>query len=478
LEKNVDKQLKMDKVLFFLLIVFQCISLTKSQLCNLFPPVFKYSPGQLRVALRGANGVTVSWRTSGFYGSNDTPNPQVVYSTDSTLLGAVHSSVGTSSTYDKTSYFHNVALLNLSPSTKYYYRIVASSPCVLQSNIQSFKTPPVTGVSNSINITLVGDLGINNLINFGGASATMKGLLQSAEKTHFFIHSGDISYADDYPLNSLTSPYETTWNSWQNSMTALTSNNIYMTAPGNHEATCFQESDFLCELLSLNQYRNFSAYLNRFRMPGDESGGYKNMWYSFDYGLVHVVVINTETDFPNAPAGPGTTLNSGHFQGLTQQLSWFENDLQAANANRDQVPWILVTGHRPFYGSLPKFPAVPGNCDSCRLAFEPLIITYNVDFYFCGHVHWYERLYPIDANGNALATNYNNQSGPIHITNGAGGAAEGKASVKSTIAASAKIVSAYGYARLELKDASNARLSFVDSSTLQEVDSVNIFRQH
>jgi len=258
-------------------------------------------------------------------------------------------------------------------------------------------------------------------------------------------------------------------------MAALTANNVYMTCPGNHEVTCFQLGDEFCVT---DTYRNFSAYLNRFRMPGDESGGYKNLWYSFDYGMVHVVAITTETDFPNAPAGPGTTLNGGNFQGLTQQLAWLEADLIAANNNRAQVPWIIVTGHRPFYGSLPAFPALPGNCAACSSVFEPLIQLYNVDFYFCGHVHWYERLYPIDANGNPLATNYNNQPGPIHVTNGAGGAAEGKATLSTASSASAKIVSAYGYTRLELKDASNARLSFVDSSTLLEADAVDIVRNH
>jgi hypothetical protein len=172
------------------------------------------------------------------------------------------------------------------------------------------------------------------------------------------------------------------------------------------------------------------------------------MWYSFDYGMVHVVVINTETDFPNAPSGPNTTLKGGNFQGLTQQRSWFEADLLAANANRAEVPWILVTDHRPFYGRFPQLPAVPGNCDSCRIALKPLILQYNVDFYFCGHVHWYERLYPTDTNGNPLATNYNNQSGLIHITNGAGGTTEGKTSISSVINASAVIVSAY---RIELR---------------------------
>jgi hypothetical protein len=459
-------------MLFALFIVVQCISL--GQVHGLFC-LFSSSPSQFRVALAGANGVTISWTTNGYFGSNDTPNPQVKYSTSSTLLNPVSSQIGTTSNYDPTSFFHNVALSNLSPSTKYYYQIAASPSCVAQSGIYSFTTAPAPGNLNAINISFVADLGNNNLVNGGAASQTINALLQAAQNTNFFIHSGDISYADDYGLLLPFSFYEQTWNTWQNNVAGVTANNIYMTAPGNHEVTCFQLGDQFC---LTDTYRNFSAYLNRFRMPGDESGGYKNLWYSFDYGMVHVVVINTETDFPNAPSGPGTTLNGGNFQGLTQQVAWFAADLQAANANRAQVPWIIVTGHRPFYGSLPQLPAVPGNCNACSSAFEPYILQYNVDFYFCGHVHWYERLYPIDANGNPLATNYNNQPGPIHITNGAGGAAEGKATVSSTISASAKIVSAYGYTRLELKDASNARLSFVDSSTLQEADSVDIVRNH
>lgn len=52
----------------------------------------------------------------------------------------------------------------------------------------------------------------------------------------------------------------------------------------------------------LNQ-QNFTAYRHRFRMPSIESGAgtVENMWSSFDHGLVHYVMINTETDFPGSP---------------------------------------------------------------------------------------------------------------------------------------------------------------------------------
>jgi hypothetical protein len=39
-------------------------------------------------------------------------------------------------------------------------------------------------------------------------------------------------------------------------------------------------------------------------MPGNETGGVGNFWYSFDYGLAHFVAIDGETDFANSPEFP------------------------------------------------------------------------------------------------------------------------------------------------------------------------------
>jgi hypothetical protein len=34
-------------------------------------------------------------------------------------------------------------------------------------------------------------------------------------------------------------------------------------------------------------------------MPGQETGGVGNFWYSFDYGNAHFISIDAETDIPN-----------------------------------------------------------------------------------------------------------------------------------------------------------------------------------
>ena len=106
------------------------------------------------------------------------------------------------------------------------------------------------------------------------------------------------------------------------------------------------------------------------------------------------------------------------------QLQWLAKDLEAANANRNAVPWIVAMSHFPLYCSnCPK----PGhgapawwNAEQCEFEghdpscnppvraaspnaannndmvpdFEPLFMKYGVDVYSSGHIHNYEFIYP------------------------------------------------------------------------------------
>ena len=59
----------------------------------------------------------------------------------------------------------------------------------------------------------------------------------------------------------------------------------YMFAVGNHE-----------------KYYNFTSFNTRFLMPGAQSGGVHNFWWSMNYGNVHFVMMSTEHDYsPNSP---------------------------------------------------------------------------------------------------------------------------------------------------------------------------------
>jgi hypothetical protein len=323
----------------------------------------KNNPEHIRLALQ-PNGVTISWTTSGYLGADDTPKPQVKYDTDQNALSNI-SPIGFTTTYNPLlifkRFFHNVRLDGLQPSTKYYYRIEATKICVKESGIYSFITAPSTDNSaqQPINISIVGDLGLNNYFNQYQAEKTIAAMQQYISTSNFFMHIGDISYADLYGVVVNFDFYEDTWNRFQKAIEPITSAVPYQVLPGNHEATCFQYSDAVCPSF----LRNFTVYNNRFCMSGELSGGYKNMWYSYDYGPVHVIMINTETDFEGAPAGPGTTLNAGNYFGTTGQLAWLKNDLEKATTPErlSKVPWIIVAGHRPFFGSTVKAQVEIGN---------------------------------------------------------------------------------------------------------------------
>merc|ERR1719443_2159879 len=93
------------------------------------------------------------------------------------------------------------------------------------------------------------------------------------------------------------------------------------------------------------------------------------------------------------------------------QLAWLKKDLAAANKNRDQIPWIVIEGHRSVYCSC------DGDCDSAAVTvrndLEPIMFEYGVDFFINGHEHNYERSYPL-YKGKSVRSNVD-PTAPIYI---------------------------------------------------------------
>lgn len=150
-------------------------------------------------------------------------------------------------------------------------------------------------------------------------------------------------------------------------------------------------------------------------MPGQETGGVSNFWYSFDYGNAHFISLDGETDFANSPESPfvaDITANNetlptedqtwvtdsgpfGYIDGnytdneAYEQIAWLKKDL--ASIDRSKTPWVFAMTHRPMYSS-----EVADYEKHVRNAFEGLLIQYKVDAYFAGHIHWYERIWPMN----------------------------------------------------------------------------------
>lgn len=83
--------------------------------------------------------------------------------------------------------------------------------------------------------------------------------------------------------------------------------------------------------------------------------------------------------------------------------------------------------HRPMYST-----ETSSYQATIRAAWEDVMLKYGVDVYIAGHIHWYERLYPLGANGtidtSSIVNNstfYTNPGKSItHLINGAAGNVE------------------------------------------------------
>jgi len=306
-------------------------------------------------------------------------------------------------------YHHVATLRNLAPGSDYQYHVECDGQ---SSEKRSFRVARQNLATASF--LVIGDMGTGK---DGQALATRKRLEALKSSVDLSVHVGDIGYADDTFLHSdcvAQFCYEAVYDEYMEWMESHTDTKPYMVAVGNHESEC-HSPNCLASSTHKEALRNFTAYNTRWSMPSPESGGALNMWYSFDYGPVHFVAINTETDFEGAPeeyygdGGSVIGLKAGGFAPAGEYLRWLEADLAAAHANRAQRPWIVAFGHRTWI--------YQDNKETEKIlaqTHKPLFEKYGVDLFLAGHWHAYSRHLPIEGN----------DATPVVVT-GAAGSDEG-----------------------------------------------------
>ncbi|KAK9465234.1 Metallo-dependent phosphatase-like protein [Lipomyces arxii] len=457
-------------------------------------------PLQHHVAYAGVNGMTVSWHT---YAEID--DPTVFYGTD--IWNLSNTAVGESVTFATSQTWANhVKLTGLEPDTTYYY-FVSNTNCGNCSELHpyTFTTARNAGDMTPYTIAVVIDLGVMgedglSTTSLGpiapGETTTIQSLARYIDGYDFLWHPGDIAYADywlkeqvqDYldpvPLEDGYKVYNRLLNTYYDQMQPVTAEKPYMVGPGNHEANCDnggtsdkKKNITYTESLCLKGQTNFTGYTNHFRMPSYESNGVGSFWYSWDNGMVHYVQIDTETDLGHNLIGPdelgGSNDDSdGPFGLKNQQIEWLDKDLAAVD--RTKTPWVIVSGHRPWYA------AQSGDnlCTNCQEAFEPILLKHNVDLVLNGHIHFYERNTPIGANGVPDPNGLNNPSAPWYILNGAGGHYDGLDVYDDVLPDYAEYVqdTVYGWSKLTFHNCTHLTHEFVASANGTILDSATLIK--
>lgn len=403
-------------------------------------------------------------------------------------------------------WFHSVTLDKLSPATTYYYKIVGGN-----SKVDHFFSPRLAGDKTPFAINAIIDLGVYGEdgytikmdqskrdtipeIDPSLNHTTISRLADTVDDYEFIIHPGDLAYADDWivkPKNAFhgKDAFQAILEQFYNQLAPIAGRKPYMASPGNHEAAC-QEIPHLTWTCPAGQ-KNFTDFMTRFgnNMPTAFPSVSKNaqakvnankakelanppFWFSFEYGMAHVVMIDTETDFADAPDGPDGSagLNSGPFGRPEQQLQFLEADL--ASVDRTVTPWVIVAGHRPWYTTGGE------GCKPCQKAFEEVMYKYGVDLAVFGHVHNSQRFLPVYKD-TADPAGMKNPKAPMYIVSGGTGNIEGLSAVGKKPAFTAfAYADEFSYATIRFVDAQKLQIDFYQSNNGALLDSSVLFKEH
>ncbi|CAJ1450848.1 unnamed protein product [Effrenium voratum] len=266
---------------------------------------------------------------------------------------------------------------------------------------------PQEGQKYPYHVGLVGDIGQTPVSN-----SSMH--LLSQLNPELVLMTGDLSYADGFFPR---------WDSFGIMFEPLGARVPSMTCPGNHEYATAEA---------------FKSFAVRYPMPYEQSGSHDATYWSRDIGPMHVVSLNSY----------GST-HSGSFQ-----YKWLERDLK--NFDRTKTPWLVVVMHAPWYNSnLGHL----GEAEVMREDLEDMLFEHGVNLVVAGHVHSYERTWPVYKNAT-------HPCGPVFINIGDGGNYEGPYSHwlpgenSSEPAWSAFRQGAFGIGHLEFSNASHVKFAW------------------
>ena len=290
---------------------------------------------------------------------------------------------------------HTVTVHNLLPSTRYTFR------CASDAKNFTVTTLPAPSASR-VRFGVIGDLGQTT-----NSSETVNALQTAAASGEIdgVLLAGDLSYADGNGHR---------WDSYGNLMEPLSTLVPFAHVGGNHEFS--------------NGGENWVAYRARYPNPHLDANSSSYLWYSFVAGPAHMIMLCSYAD-----TSPGSA-----------QYTWLTRTLGAID--RKATPWVVVVVHTPMYTSNHHHPMTEGAL--MRNHFEPLLLSAGVDLVFNGHVHAYERTFPV------ADLHVDSARGIPHITIGDGGNREHFATPwePTQPAWSALREYAYGYGLLDINE--------------------------
>lgn len=269
---------------------------------------------------------------------------------------------------DPAPFTYSAYIQGLLPSTTYEYRICQGGEA---TGWGSFTTTAED--VNDYKVLIFGD---SQSTDYGVWGRTARLAWNRNQDAAFFVNMGDLSDNGQAYFQ---------WRAWLENANVLTSHLPFAPVLGNHEAYSLQW-----------QFAEPDTYRALFAVPENGPENQQRMAYSFTYGDVHYVSLNTDEE----------ELGEQRPTMMADEAAWLDKDLAAAQKDGKR---LVVFMHRPPWdGSDDSKLNVNGRY------FVPLFDKYQVPLVFTAHEHWYERTVP-------LKNNQPDEKGTVYVMTGRSG---------------------------------------------------------
>jgi hypothetical protein len=236
-------------------------------------------------------------------------------------------------------------VVGLDADTLYCYEVRVGGAAVARSG---FRTPPAADSDRAVRFVAFGDSG------GGGADQRAVTAQLTTVPFDFMIHLGDIAYE-----SGTRAQLESTFFQMY---AGLLEHFAVFPVSGNHEY----------------ETEGAAPFREAFVLPENGAPAGIERWYSYDWGGVHLVALDSE--------------RTG-----AAQAAWLDADLAA-----NRLPWTIVYIHRPPFSS-----GDHGSDGDVQRYFVPVLVKHRVALVLSGHDHHYERTTA--------------QSGVTYVVSGGGG---------------------------------------------------------
>lgn len=281
---------------------------------------------------------------------------------------------------------HNVQLTGLNPYTEYYYAVSDGSNVLAGADADHrFKTSPEIGTEQPINVWAIGDFGKGNSKQVAVKQAYLDRIGENYPDMWLWL--GDNAYPDGTDAEYTETVFEPTYG-----YPELLTRVPFMATPGNHDYLSVYNL-----VTGADPTTHDGPYYDVVDVPtngeiGGVPSGYE-LYYSFDYGNVHFMSLNSEIGSPLNEMWDWTGVSPFYSFDGSPFIDWIHADLQA-----NDKPWVVAFIHQPPHtdGSHESGTFYEVFMEAVRENIAPILESYGVDLLIAGHSHVYERSYLVN----------------------------------------------------------------------------------